>query len=133
MKQTSEKTFSKVIMITSGVLNGVLGILLTFLPEEIGHWFGLASGTNVNILAFQLLGGALFGFGLMNYIGRNAILGGIYGKPILLGNMVFHFIAALELIVFIFDNDRNGLIVAFAILYAFLAAAFIRMNFTSAI
>lgn len=119
-------------MITSGILNGILGIALTFLPQEIGGWLGLAPDSEFNVLAFQLLGGALFGFGLMNYTGRNAILGGIYGKPILLGNMVFHFIAALELITLMFETDRYGFIAFFAILYAFLAAAFIRMNFTSA-
>ncbi|WP_234572558.1 hypothetical protein [Rhodohalobacter sp. 614A] len=126
------KKFNKGIMVASGILNGILGIVLTFLPQEIGGWLGLASETEAGVLAFQLLGGALFGLGLINYMGRNAILGGIYGKPILLGNMVFHFIAALDLIRFIFDADQFGFLMVVAMLYTFLAAAFIRMNFTSA-
>lgn len=120
-------------MITSGVLNGILGIVLTFLPQEIGSWLGLNSTTGAGVLAFQLLGGALFGFGMINYMGRNAILGGIYGKPILLGNLAFHFIAALELIRYMFDVQQFGVLLVIAILYTFLTAAFIRMNFTSAV
>lgn len=125
------KTFNKTIMITSGFLNGILGIVLTFLPQEIGGWLGMTSQTGAEILALQLLGGALFGFGMLNYMGRNAILGGIYGKPIILGNMVFHFIAALELIKYMFEADHYGFLLVAAMLYAFLAAAFIRMNFSS--
>lgn len=127
------KNFNKIIMITSGFLNGILGIVLTFMPQEIGGWLGMASQTGAEVLVLQLLGGALFGFGMINYMGRNAILGGIYGKPIILGNMVFHFIVALELARYMFENDRFGFLLAGGILYAFLAAAFIRMNFTSAV
>lgn len=120
-------------MITSGILNGALGIVLTFLPQEIGGWLGLPSPTGAGVLAFQLLGGALFGFGMINYMGRNAIFGGIYGKPILLGNLVFHFIVALELIRYMFDIDQYGFLLIAAMIYSFLAAAFIKMNFTSAV
>lgn len=127
------KNFNKIIMITSGFLNGILGIVLTFMPQEIGGWLGMASQTGAEVLVLQLLGGTLFGFGMINYMGRNAILGGIYGKPIILGNMVFHFIVALELARYMFENDRFGFLLAGGILYAFLAAAFIRMNFTSAV
>lgn len=127
------KKFNKAVMITSGILNGILGIVLTFLPQEIGSWLGLTSPTGAGVLAFQLLGGALFGFGMINYMGRNAILGGIYGKPILLGNLVFHFIVALELIRYMFDVDHFGVLLVISMLYTFLTTAFIRMNFTSAV
>lgn len=120
-------------MITSGFLNGILGILLTFLPQEIGRWLGTISQTGADVLLLQLLGGAMFGIGLMNYMGRNAVLGGIYGKPIILGNMVFHFIAALELTKYLFDSSQWGLLAIPAILYSLLTIGFIRLNFTSAI
>lgn len=120
-------------MITSGILNGILGIVLTFLPQEIGGWLGITSQAGAGVLAIQLLGGALFGFGLLNFMGRNAILGGIYGKPIMLGNLIFHFIAALELIKYMFEFDQFGFLLLISMLYAFLTAAFIRMNFTSAL
>lgn len=120
-------------MVTSGILNGILGILLTFLPQEIGRWLGTTSQTGAEVLILQLLGGALFGIGLMNYMGRNAVLGGIYGKPIILGNMVFHFIAAIELIKYLFDTEQWVVLFIPAILYSLLTAGLIRLNFTSAI
>jgi len=125
------KKFNKLIILTSAILNGILGILITFLPQETGQLLGITSQTEATLLIMQMLGAALFGFGLMNYMARGVTLGGIYGKPILLGNLIFHFIAALELIRHLFEAHQFGYVLVFAILYAFLAAGFIRMNFTS--
>lgn len=120
-------------MVTSGLMNGILGILLIFLPQEIGYFLDTAPQTEAGVLFIQLLGAALFAIGLLNYMGRNAVLGGIYGKPILLANMVFHFIAAIELVRYLFDSNSITILWIPAILYALLAAGFIKLNFTSAI
>jgi len=127
------KKFNKLIILTSAILNGILGILITFLPLETGQLLGITTQTEANLLVMKMLGAALFGFGLMNYMARGVTLGGIYGKPILLGNLIFHFVAALELIRYLFEVNQFGYLLVFAILYAFLTAGLIRMNFTSPI
>ena len=73
----------------------------------------------------------MIGFGMMNYMGRNAVYGGIYGKPIILGNLLFHTVAAVHLIKFSM-NIHDTLMIYAAIagaLYFIFAAGFIRLNF----
>jgi len=118
------------LMITSGLVHVIVGVLLIFIPEELLLWTDGHAG-DVATLAVSITGAAILGIGMLNYLGRSAIYGGIYGKPIVLGNLIFHFIAALELIRYLFEVHQFGYLVIFAILYAFLAAGFIRMNFTS--
>lgn len=127
------KNVSKTLLIASAIVNGILGILITFLPQETGRFLGTVSQTGPDLLIMQLLGATLFSFGLMNYMARGVTLGGIYGKPIVLGNLAFHFIAALELIRYLFDSNPSGILWIPAILFALLATGFIKLNFTSAI
>ena len=39
-------------------------------------------------MPLQLLGAALFAFAWLNWIGRGAIYGGIYGRPIVVANFI---------------------------------------------
>lgn len=126
------KKLSKTVMISSAVLNGLPGLLLTFLPTETGHFLGSASQAGPDVLAFQLLEAAMIGFAMLNYMGGNAILGGIYGKPILLGNMIFHFIAGLELARYAFDSGEWMTYSILSVFYILLAIGFTKLNFTSA-
>ncbi|NBC28007.1 MAG: hypothetical protein GVY08_14180 [Bacteroidetes bacterium] len=118
------------LMITSGLANGIAGILLTFIPEELLMWADGTSGEGA-ILLVSLLGVAMLGIGMLNYMGKNAIYGGIYGKPILMCNLIFHSVTALNLIKFSIGSE---FIPSFypAItggIYLLFAAGFIRLNF----
>lgn len=74
---------------------GLMGLALTFAPLEMAAWFGWQVDQE---LPLSLLGGALFGLALLNWMGRNAVYGGIYGRPILLGNVVHAFVGAMALV-----------------------------------
>ena len=121
---------ARILMTVSGVINFVAGILLIFIPEELLSWTDGNAG-EAAILAVSLLGTAMLGFGMLNYMGRNAIYGGIYGKPILLSNLIFHTIATVNLLKFAMNS--NGIIVIYTAiagaLYLLFAAGFIRLNF----
>lgn len=65
---------------------GAVGLVLLFAPEEVGPHLGLGGGDAS--LAVQLFGSALAAFGMLNWAGRGAIYGGIYGRPIALGNFL---------------------------------------------
>lgn len=73
------------------------GIAFLFLPDTLlpqlipsfprgGAWLG------------QLLAASLLGFGTLNWFSRGAILGGIYGRPVVAANTVFFFVSATSLI-----------------------------------
>lgn len=67
----------------------LLGLLLIFGPVEAA---ALVGGTQEQAIAFAVLGAALFGLGMLNWMTREAPIGGIYGRPVLIANLV-HFVA----------------------------------------
>jgi hypothetical protein len=46
----------------------------------------------------QLLGAALLGVAALNWLQRGAVLGGIYGRPVVFANFVLYFVSALSLL-----------------------------------
>ena len=46
----------------------------------------------------QLLGAAWLGVAALNWLQRNAVLGGIYGRPVVLANLALYFVSALSLL-----------------------------------
>jgi hypothetical protein len=46
----------------------------------------------------QLLGAAWLGVAALNWLHRGALLGGIYGRPVVLANLVLYFVGALSLL-----------------------------------
>lgn len=73
----------------------VLGIALIFLPEEIaGLLFADADAPSVLL---SLIGAALFGFGQLNWMMRQQPIGGIYGRPVLMANLVHFVVGGLAL------------------------------------
>jgi len=117
-------------MVASGVVHGIVGVLLIFIPEELLLWTDGNAG-DVATLAVSITGAAILGIGMLNYMGRSAIYGGIYGKPILMGNLIFHTVAAVNL--FKFSLHVNSTLMfstaALGAIYCIFAAGFIRLTF----
>lgn len=65
-----------------------MGAALLFAGKEVGD--AVFRRPDVEPLA-SLLGGALVGFGVMNWIARRSTLGGIYGRAVVIGNH-WHFV-----------------------------------------
>lgn len=117
----------------SAVINGLIGLLFSFLPQETGQWIGSTIHSGPDELIVQMLGAALIGIAIINFMSRGAILGGIYGKPIQLGNLVFHLATGLGLLKYVIKSGSWILFGIPALLYLLLTAAFIKLNFTSAL
>lgn len=59
-----------------------LGATALFLPAVV---LQNAANTNASV-PIQLFGGALLAFASLNWMGRGAVYGGIYGRPIVIAN-----------------------------------------------
>ena len=81
------------------------GVVLLFAPDRVlpslvigyppsGVWLG------------QLLGAACLGFAALNWLQRNAVIGGIYGRPVVFANLVFYFVSATSLLRLAVDTRR---------------------------
>ena len=123
--------FSKTILISSALLNGILGILITFLPQETGLFIGTSEMNSADLALMQVLGSALIGIAIINFMSRGLTVGGIYGKPIQLGNLVFHLATGLGLLKFVFTSESWIIFGIPALLYLLITAGFIKLNFSS--
>ena len=88
---------SKILMIASAIFYGIIGIGLTFMPEEISEYMGM----NINefsLLILQILGAAYLGFAMINWMTKNNLIGGIYSKPLIIANLVHFLVSSFALI-----------------------------------
>ena len=82
---------TKVLMITSSVALGLAGLVASFAPEDLLRALGSPPTAAVSVV-IQLLGALYVAFAIMNWTAKDNIIGGIYSRPLLLGNCV-HFVS----------------------------------------
>ncbi len=79
----------------SATVQLLLGLVVLFLP---GVFFpGIEASVGAH-LAVQLLAAAWLAGGALNFINRRALLGGIYGRAIVVGNLTLYLVSSLVLV-----------------------------------
>jgi hypothetical protein len=66
---------TKILMISSTVFLGLLGVALTFLPEEALSSVGVIPN-RISTVSFQILGALYLGFAMLNWMIKGAVIGG---------------------------------------------------------
>lgn len=89
------KMNTKLLMISSALLMATGGVLLQFIPHEILNYFG-ADSSGINPLFIQMTGALYLGFAMMNWMAKTVMIGGIYARPLAIGNFA-HFTVGLWL------------------------------------
>jgi hypothetical protein len=88
---------TKLLMTASSVFMGLIGIVLTFMPDEVLKILEQVPHAELT-LSLQLTGALYFGFAITNWMAKTSLLGGIYGRPLSMGNFSHFFIAGLALL-----------------------------------
>lgn len=83
---------TRLIMASSSAFLALVGIALSFLPQEFLALIDMASAEPAPLL-LQVCGGSLVGWAMVNWMARGLVIGGIYSRPLTVGNLV-HFVAA---------------------------------------
>jgi hypothetical protein len=97
---------TKFLMVSSAVFLGLLGFSASFLPLEIAEYYGAPAGA-LSELLIEMTGALYLGFAVLNWMARGNIIGGIYSRPVALGNF-FHFtLIALLLIKYTITNTMS--------------------------
>ena len=99
------KLNTRVIMTSSALALGIAGIVLTFIPGELLHYFIGEDSGQLQFLV-QIMGALYFAFGILNWMTKNSILGGIYNRPLVLANFSHFFIAGLALVKGLISDPR---------------------------
>ena len=117
---------TKLLMSASAIVLGALGVMLTFLPQEISQMLMVIGSP----ILFQLLGALYFAFAMLNWTAKGNLIGGIYSRPVAIGNFAHFMIAGLALIKFVLHQPFSFFSIL-AVVYTIFAVLFGYVFFTS--
>jgi hypothetical protein len=104
------------------------GLALTFMPQEIMRTLSMESYGHMSLI-LQILGALYFSFGTLNWMAKGNIIGGIYSRPIAIGNAAHFFIGSMALLKYASQSDEIAIWAA-GMIYLLLAALFGKVLFT---
>ena len=120
---------TRALMSLSAVFLAVLGVVGTFLPQELLAHAGVRTdGTPV--LLIQLMGGLYLGFAMLNWMSRASRIGGIYARPLSMGNFLHFAAGGAALLKGAMAQSFPVDVVVLAMIYALVAAWFGVVLFT---
>lgn len=108
-------------MTTSAVIMGMTGLVLSFLPQEVSSVLGMPVAAAILL---QVLGALYFGFAMINWTAKANLIGGIYSRPVALGNLAHFVIGALALAKLAFKDISLNYLWMAALVYSVFAILF---------
>ncbi len=121
---------TKLVMSSSALFMALLGAAATFAPQEILRHYGLIDAPAA-VLLMQIAGSLYLAFAMLNWMARSNLIGGIYSRPVALGNFVHFGLIAITLLKIMLRGPlRNSDITVAAIVYSLFAASFGWIVFT---
>jgi hypothetical protein len=114
---------TKLLMTTSSLVLGLAGIFALFAPENLLAMLSVPTVNPLSVL-IQLLGALYFSLALMNWTAKDSAIGGIYARPISLGNFAHFFVGTLIFSKYLLSNGLNVSILLVVLVYAVLTLLF---------
>ena len=89
--------YTRALMISSAIFMAFAGLATSFAAPEV---LGLHGTTpdNATVMLIQMMGALYLGFAILNWTARGVLIGGIYARPVALGNFLHFMMVALTLI-----------------------------------
>ncbi len=101
---------TKIVMTLSALTLGAAGIILTFIPETMLNLLNVDSN-KVALFMMQIIGALFFAFGMLNWMTKASVIGGIYNRPIAVANFTHFLIAGLALTKGLIANPKLPFII----------------------
>jgi len=116
---------TKILMTASSIFLMICGLGLTFVPEEISEFLN-AGSNQTSILFLQILGSLYLGFGMLNWMTKNNLIGGIYSKPLVIGNLAHFLMSSIALIKIVgkYADSEFIIMLSLTIIYSFFTVGF---------
>jgi hypothetical protein len=121
---------TKLLLGASAIVLGAAGIAGTFAPHEVLTALGITPAGALPVLV-QLLAAVLFGFSMLNWAAKGSLIGGIYNRPVAIGNLTHFVIGALALVKAVMNGQTNRVLMGVALVYAVFAVGFAMVLFRS--
>ena len=111
-------------MTTSAIFLAIIGALLSFLPNEIATYFNVESNL-ITILFLQIMSALYLGFGILNWMAKGTLIGGIYNRPIAIGNLMHFGVGAIALVKVVSNIETHSeIIISLTAVYLIFALLF---------
>ena len=88
---------TKIVMTSSALFLATIGILLSFLPNGIVEYLNVEPNI-ITILFLNIMSALYLGFGILNWMAKGTLIGGIYNRPIAIGNLMHFGVGAIALV-----------------------------------
>jgi hypothetical protein len=113
----------RIILTLSALALFVSGLAALFAPDELARLLDPVASSSLPV-AIQLTGGSLLGFALLNWMSRRNRIGGIYARPIGMGNLMLFTTAALTIGKALFAGHLPPALIPAGVVFGVLAASF---------
>ena len=115
---------TKILMTSSALFLGIIGILLSFLPNEIVGYLNVQPNI-ITILFLKILSALYLGFGILNWMAKGTLIGGIYNRPIAIGNLMHFGVGAIALVKIVSNiQTHSEIIISLTAVYVIFALLF---------
>ena len=114
---------TKYLMMASSALMGITGIAALFIPKEIANSIAIPAA-EWTIICIQIIGALYLGFAIMNWMAKTVLIGGIYSRPLSMGNFLHFAIGGFVLLKKGISNSNPEYIWIFAGVYLIFAILF---------
>jgi predicted membrane channel-forming protein YqfA (hemolysin III family) len=123
------KMKTQALMSLSAVLMAALGLCASFLPQEILSYFG-ADPRGLGVLLIQVVGALYLGFAMLNWMARANLIGGVYSRPVAMGNFLHFAVVAVTLLKALLGGMRSEVVLIGGLVYSVFAVWFGLVVFT---
>ena len=115
-------------MTSSAAFMALLGTAMSFVPHELLAYGGVQPDGLAAVFV-QVCGALYLGFAMLNWMARGNLIGGIYSRPVALGNFMHFVVAGLALVKAAFAAPDVVPLWVAAVVYALFAVSFARVVF----
>lgn len=121
---------TRILMAASAIVLGIAGAAGLFLPHEILAALG-APATGIFPALIQLHAAVLLGFAMIDWMAKDSLIGGIYNRPVLVGNTAHFTIGAITLVKLVAGGVREPAVVVATVIYVVFGIGFGMLMFGS--
>ena len=121
---------TKFLLGVSAALMAAGGLVLQFAPHEVLAYAGYPASGLAPVLV-QVLGALYLGFALLNWMSKGVRMGGIYARPLALGNGLHWLVGAFTLLHYALQIPTQAGAWAWTAGYALFAGLFGAVMFSS--
>lgn len=118
---------TRALLTMSAVLLAILGLAAVFLPQESLAYLGAPQQGALPVLV-QLLGAHYLAFALLNWMAKDSLIGGVYNRPVAMGNLGHFGIGTIVLLKGAVGGQTPGSIWIVCGGYALLAGWFVAIT-----